>query len=256
MKSLILPIILALSISIAAQSPAAIERSLLGYLDAVSKSGTYSGEYDENKNTKANNALQQTLEREGKRLDVLQYAFPKLKDQMYVATSKDGKLRIYSWDSETGGTMHDFACVYQYQDSGGGVHTWSEPENEDEGGGGYYTQVFQVNAKTGPIYLANSNFIAQGTIHGQSIEGVRINGDKLDVKAKVIRTASGLTNTIDFVYDPSSLGNRSERLFSFDAAKQQFTFPIVVEDKTFENGRVTNRFITYRFNGEYFVKVS
>lgn len=186
----------------------------------------------------------------------MRYAFPKLKDKMYVATSADGKLRVYSWDLGTGGTMHDFATVYQFQGNSGAVNTWFENKDE-ESGGGYYTQIFQVNSKTGPIYLANSNFIAQGNVHGQSIEAFRINGDKLDTKSKAIRTGSGLVNSIDFVYDPSSLGERSETsLFRLDSVKQEFRFPVVVEDKSFGNGRVTNRFITYRFSGQYFVKVS
>jgi len=237
------------------QSPATVERDILVQLKNVDKFASYSGSFDEEKLDAANSAVRDLLVKNGDRLDVLQYGFPKLKDEMYIATSPDGKLRIYSWDLETGGTMHDYDEVFQYQATGGQVHTWTAPSGDDQRGGGYYTQIFQVDAKSGPIYLANSNFIAQGTIHGQSIEGIRISGDKLDVKAKVIRTARGLTNSVDFAYDPSSLGNRSEKLISFDGAKQQFTFPVVVEDKTYENGRVTSRLITYRFNGEVFVKV-
>ena len=141
------------------ETPAAIEHELLGYLDAASKSGSYSDGYDEEKNTKANDAIRQTLERAGKRLDVLHYAFPNLKKRMAVATSCDGKLRIYSWDLETGGTMHDFECVYQYQGNSGTVRTWSASD-DPESAGGYYTEMFQVDTKNGPIYLANSNFIA------------------------------------------------------------------------------------------------
>jgi len=254
-KSLILPLILAFSLSAVAQTPSAIEHELLGYLDAASKSGSYSGEYDEAKNTKANDAIRETLERAGKRLDVLHFAFPKLKEYMSVATSRDAKLRIYSWDLETGGTMHDFESVFQFQGASGSVQTWSATD-DPESAGGYYTEIFQLDTKSGPIYLANSNFIAQSNIHGQSIEAMRITGDKLDAKAKIIRTASGLTNSVDFAYDPFSLKDRPEELVSFDAAKQQFSFGVVIEDKLYENGRVTDRFITYRFNGQYFVKVS
>jgi len=256
MKTLILPIVLTLSCFTVAQSPAAVERQILVQLDNIDKYSTYLGEYDETKNDEANKALRETLVRNGKRLDILRYAFPKLKDKMYVTTSADGKLRIYSWDLGTGGTMHDIANVFQFQGKGGGVNTWSETGNDESGGGGYYSQIFQVNSQTGPIYLATSNFIAQGNLHGQAIEALRINGDTLDTKSKAIRTKSGLVNSVDFVYDPSSLGERSETLIHLDPAKQEFRFPIVVEDKTFENGRVTNRFITYRFNGQYFVKVS
>jgi len=256
MKILILPIILTASLFAAAQSPAAVEREILAQLDNIDKYSTYLGEYDETKNDEANKALRETLVQNGKRLDILRYAFPKLKDKMYVTTSVNGKLRIYSWDLGTGGTMHDIANVYQFQGNSGGVNTSLETGNEESGGGGYYTQIFQINSQTGPIYLANSIFIAQGNLHGQAIEAIRINGDKLDTKSKAIRTGSGLVNSIDFAYDPSSLGNRSETLVYFDSAKQEFRFPIVVEDKTYETGRMTNRFITYRFNGQYFVKVS
>lgn len=252
----LLLIILTTSLFVAAQSPAAVEREILAQLDSIDKYSTYLGEYDETRNDQANKALREAIVRNGKRLDILRYAFPKLKDKMYVATSADGKLRIYSWDLGTGGTMHDIENVYQFQANSGVVNAWAEIGNEESGGGGYYTQIFQLNSQTGPVYLATSTFIAQGNLHGQSIEALQINGDKLDTKYKVIRTGSGLANSVDFVYDPSSLGERSETLIHFDTAKKEFRFPIVVEDKTYGNGRVTNRFITYRFNGQYFVKVS
>ena len=39
---------------------------------------------------------------------------------MFVATSADGKLRVYSWTSNWG-TMHDFDSVYQYRGKSGKV---------------------------------------------------------------------------------------------------------------------------------------
>jgi hypothetical protein len=255
MKSLVLPFILLLTAFAAAQAPAAVESEILSRLDTIDKYSTYLGEFDQDKSDAANKALRETLVRYGKRLDILQYAFPKLKDKMFVSTSPDGKLRIYSWDEGTGGTMHDFTSVYQFQGASGAVNTWSG-NGDDESGGGYYTQIFQEAAKSGTFYLATAVSIAQGNLHGQSIEAIRINGDTLDTKAKLIRTGSGPTNVVYFSYDPSSLNDRSEDLISFDPAKQEFRFPVVVEDKDFGNGRVTSRYITYRFNGQYFVKVT
>jgi len=255
MKFSVLPIILTFACLCGAQTPAAVEREIIADLDKIDKYSTYLGEYDESKNDQANEALRDRLVRNGKSLEILHYPFPKLKDKMYVATSVDGKLRIYSWDLGTGGTMHDFTCVYQFQAGNGAVNIRTESGNDEGGCGGYYTQIFQVSSKDGPIYLAISTSIAQGNLHGQSIEGLRIIGDRLDVKPKIIRTRRGLVNSVDFVYDPSSLGQRSERLIVFDAAKQEFRFPVVVEDKTYGNGRVTSRQITYRFSGQYFVKV-
>lgn len=255
MKGLILPIILALSFIATAQSSAAVEKDILAALKQISDHGTYAGDYDEDSLTKANNELRDILVRNGKRLDILQYSFPRLKDEMDIATSRDGKLRIYSWDLQTGGTMHDYTSVFQYQGNSGAVYTWTS-DNGDDSGGGYYTQIFQANSKSGPIYLANSTSVAEGSLRSQSIEIARINGEKLDRAIKLIRTKGGLQNSVGFAYDPSSLGDRSERLVVFDAVKQTFRFPVVIEDREYENGRVTNRFITYRFDGQYFVKVS
>ena len=237
-----------------AQSPAAVEREILDHLKDIAVSGTYTGEYDEAKNDKANESLKQTLIRNGKRLDILRYAFPKLKDEMFVSTSPDGKLRIYSWDLQTGGTMHDYASIFQYQGKSGSIYAKPE-DGDDERAGAFATQIFELSSKVSPIYIANSTFIAQSNIHGQSIYVIRINGDKLE-RPKLIRTQSGLQNSIDFSYEPFSVKDRSGRLVFFDAAKQAFRFPIVIEDKDFGIGRVTSRFIMYRFDGRYFVKTN
>ena len=255
MKRLILPIILVLSAAVAAQTPAAVERQILDHLKEIDKYGTYVGDYDEAKNDEANTKLKDTLVRVGTRLDILRYAFPKLKGQMVVTTSRDGKLRIYSWDLETGGTMHDYTSVFQYQGASGKVFTWTPDGNDDDSGGAFYPHIFQIGSKDGPIYLANSLFIAEGTLHGQSIEALQINGDKLNTKPKLIRTGSGLQNSIDFSYDPFSGSGDTEDLVRFDPVKQEFRFPVIIEDKEHGNGRITNRLITYRFNGRYFVKV-
>jgi hypothetical protein len=237
-----------------AQSPAAVESEILNHLKDIASSGTYTGEYDETKNNQANEALKQTLIRNSKRLDILKYSFPKLRDEMFIATSPDGKLRIYSWDLQTGGTMHDYSSVFQYQGKNGAIYTKAE-DADDESAGAFWTQIFQLGSSAVPIYIANSTFIGQSNIHGQSIEILRIVGEKLE-RPKLIRTRSGLQNSVDFIYDPYSLRERPERLVFYSVEKQTFGFPVVIEDKEFGNGRVTDRFIIYRFNGQYFVKAN
>jgi hypothetical protein len=177
---------------------------------------------------------------------------------MFVATSKDGRLRIYSWDMQTGGTMHDHAAVIQYRGKSGRIYAIANGDDEDSGGS-FCTDIFQVSSASGPIYLAASTFIASSSLNGQSITSMRITGDKLERNAKVIRTRSGLQSTVDFAYDFFSVVDRPERpirLFSFNEARKEFRFPVVIEDKRTPQGRVTNRYITYRFDGKYFVRVS
>ncbi|HLA95639.1 MAG TPA: hypothetical protein VK612_07955 [Pyrinomonadaceae bacterium] len=255
---ILLALIFAAFVSVNSQSPANVERDLLAQLNLTSKDGTYGGSYDEDKVNAANNKITETLLNNCKTLACLRYAFPMLKGEMFVTTSKDGKLRIYSWDMQTGGTMHDYSSVYQYQGKSGKIYT-SSAQGDDESAGSFYSQIFQVNAVSGPVYLVNSNFVASSSLNGQSIEAVRINGEKLDMKPRLIKTVSGLTNSISFGYDFFSVVDRPERpvrLFVFNEAKNEFKFPVVVEDEKTPQGRVTDKFITYRFDGTNFVKVN
>jgi hypothetical protein len=155
--------------------------------------------------------------------------------------------------------MHDFDNVYQYQGKSGKVYTWTAPAESEGSAGSFYHQIFQVDTATGAIYLTVGTFIGSTSLVGQSISVVRIDGDKLIPDDKLIRTASGLNNSINFSYDFFSVVDHPERpvkLFFYDEAKQAFRFPIVIEDQKTPQGRVTNKFITYRFNGKYFEKVN
>lgn len=258
MKSIFFFIITLFSATAFGQTPARVETELLGYLANISKYGNYGGEPDDEKLSAANDGLQRSLMNNGTKAALLAYAFPKLSDEMYIATSKDGKFRIYSWDMQTGGTMRDFAAVYQFRGSGGKTIMWAE-NDEDESAGSFYPEIFQVASKNGPIYLATSTFIGSSSMHGQSIKTIRIDGDDLDLYAKLIRTVSGPTNSVGFAYDFFSVVDRKERpikLFEFSESKKEFKFPVVVEDEETPQGRVTDKFITYRFNGMHFVKIN
>jgi hypothetical protein len=256
MKILFLLFVTIFAASAFGQTPARVETELLGYLAEISKYGNYGGETDDEKLSAANDKLKSSLMNNGTKSALLVYAFPKLRKEMYVATSKDGKFRIYSWDMQTGGTMRDFAAVYQFRGSDGKTTMWAE-NDEDESAGSFYPEIFQVASKNGPIYLATSTFIGSTSMHGQSIKTIRIDGDDLDLYAKLIRTVSGATNSVGFAYDFFSVVDRKERpikLFEFNETKKEFRFPVVVEDEETPQGRVTNKFITYRFNGTHFVK--
>lgn len=251
-------LLLALTACAVGQTPAAIETSLISYLDNTAKYGTYGGAYDEDKLTKNNELINDTLVKNGTRADILRYGFPKLKEKMYIASSRDGRFRVYSWDTEDGGSMHDFDHVIQYLGKSGKVSLWEAPGSD--GGGGFYTDIFQVDtAAASPIYLAVSTSIGSTKLNAQSIEAFTIDGDKLVDKANVIKTGSGLTNSVGFGYDFFSVVDRPERpvrLVTWNAVEKSFRFPIVIEDDKNPDGRVTNKFITYKFNGKYFVKVS
>ena len=85
-----------------------------------------------------------------------------------------------------------------------------------------------------PIYLGVSTFIGSTSLSGQTIRAFKINGNRLNRNAKVIRTSSGITDSIGFEYDFFSVVEHPERpikLFSFDEKNVSFKFPVVIEDE-------------------------
>lgn len=246
------------SVEVISQTAVSVETALLKRLANIEKWSNYSGNADYERLEKENELFKNDLLKFGKQPTTLSYAFPRLKKEMYVVTSRDGRLRIYSWDRQTGGTMHDFDSVYQYRGKSGKVHSWSAT-NEEDSGGVFYHDLFQLDSASGPIYLSVSSFIGSSSLSGASIDVMNIDSERLDINAKLIRTTDGLTNSINFGYDFFSVVDRKERpikLFTFDSARRSFSFPVVIEDEKTPQGRVTNKRITYRFDGKYFVKVS
>ena len=155
--------------------------------------------------------------------------------------------------------MHDFDVVFQYRGKSGKVYSWSNAGKGPGGSGGFYHDIFDVDDAKGRFYLCVATFIASGSLNSQSIEAVRINGERIDLVEKLIRTPSGLQNSISFEYDFGSVLDRKERpikLFHYDEQTKSFRFPVVVQDDENPQGRVTDKFIRYRFNGKHFVKVS
>ena len=81
-----------------------------------------------------------------------------------------------------------------------------------------------------------------------------ITDSTIDNSVKLIKTASGLQNSILVEYDFFSVVDRPDRpikLIKYDADKKTIYIHIV-----WENGKVTNKFIRYQFTGQYFEKLS
>jgi len=249
--------LLAFAVPAFAQSNAQIEKELVAVIKDLQKYGTYGGGYDEEKLSKAQDAFEEKLLKYTKTASTLQYKFSALDEEMYIATSDDGKFRIYSWDLQDGGTMHDFARVYQYQAADGKVYSKTD-ELSEESGGSFVTDIYTLDTKGGRIYIVCSTFIGSTKLRFQSADLYKIEGDSLDDKVNLIKTKEGLTNTLNFEYDFFSVVDRAERpikLISFDKKTKTLKIPVVIEDKEFPDGRVTKKFISYRFDGTYFVKV-
>ncbi len=248
------------ALSAFAQSNAKIERDLVAAIKEVQKYSDYGTSYDEEKLSAANKNFEEKLLKYTKNASTLSYKFAALEKLMQVASSGDGRFRIYSWDSETGGTMHDYSRVYQYQSADGKVYSQvDETAEEDGGAGSFVTDIFTIDAKSGKIYIVCATFIGSTQDRYQSASLYRIDGEKLVDKVKLIKTKSGLTDNLSFEYNFFSVVDRKDRpvkLISFDKNTQTLKIPVVINDKEFLNGKVTNKFINYKFDGTYFVKVN
>ncbi len=248
-----------MSLPVFSQTNEQIESQIAVHLNNLEKWAYRTGTGDFDALGKENNILRKELIKYAQDASLLDYDFPKLKEKMFIATSKDRKLRSYSWDNQQGGSGRLFESVFQYLDKAGKAHT-SSYEMQGEGiVCSYFThQIYQLDTSKGRIYLTISTSACSNSLLLQSLSLSRIDGKKLNSDLELIKTSSGLTNSISFECDFFSVVDHPERpvnLFKFDETKKEFSFPVVIEDAEMPQGRVTDKSITYRFNGRYFVKV-
>ena len=245
-----------------ALSPHKLEKKLLGYINQRDK---YENN-DERKEILTENFIS-TLIENGNQQDVLLYDFPKLKSKITsLITSKDKKLRVYSI-SLGGGTMSFFKNLVQYQDKNGKVYIFPlEDKFERKYSDGptdstdFCNDIFQITSEDGPIYLVVSTFVNSTKASGQKIRALKVQDDKLDFDSKLIKTQTGFKHSIVFGYDFFSVVDHPERpikLVFFNEENRSFQFPVVIEHGNYiDYGDVTDKFLTYRFNGKYFVKLA
>ena len=174
---------------------------------------------------------------------------------MRIEASNDRRLKVYSWDTLSGGTMHFYENVYQYR-AASGVESVGTFYNEGDAQS-FVNQVYEVKASRGIVYLVTSTSILSSSLRGTSVAAFAIEGGRLLKDVKIFKTNSGEVGAIGFSYDFFSVANRTERpidLFDFDSKQLTLSFPVVIEDEKTPQGRVTQRKIRYRFDGNHFVR--
>lgn len=182
----------------------------------------------------------------------LSYPFNMLQDSSVciISTSPDSLLRAYCWNTWQGGSMPDLQTIFQFR-SGEKIFI----ANRNNGGGSPSTisDIFLLEANGKKYYLVVSSETYSSRDAYEKISVFAISGGQLDQKVRLIQTASGLNSAIGFSYDFFSVVDRPERpvrLIRYDSEAQMIHIPVVLE-----GGHVTNRFIRYQFNGQYFVKL-
>ena len=224
----------------------------LDLLNTYNKLFSFYEEYDSDSLHKHSEHLRnKTIELLSKNPETLKYPFKMLIDSnaFEIVTSEDSLFRIYSWDTWTGGTMHFYEIIFQFSNKG---KVYTKPVNLEEGDcGAFYSKIYTLKTGVKTYYPAVSNASFSSKDKVQSIEVFSLESDHLK-QEKLIKTQGGFTSHINVDFDFFTVVNRPERpleLIKYDKVKKILYIPVVYED-----GKVTDKFIQYKFNGKYFEK--
>ena len=243
------------ALSAFAQNTEAIEADLLKsfrqikYWDAKISDTTLKAEDSLDKaNDSFTTKLQQVTEQTPA---TLKYSFSLLrKEYLNICTSADGLFRIYSWDTEGGGTMHEFENVMQYKarKTTYSIIVSDTPLNSVEKYVPYYSKIysFMNNGKT--YYLSIFEGVYCSGCRGAGIQIFTIENGKLNDDVKLFKTKTGLHSQLYYEYDLYSVINQKVKpKITFNLNTKILHLPVVIEQ-----GKVTRRYITYKFTGKYF----
>lgn len=189
--------------------------------------------------------------------NTLTYNFDSLRKlNIKIITSNDNLFRIYSWDTWLGGTMSDFDNIYQYKSTNSTIVKLQDDINQFRKSDytPFYSQIFTLATNNKTYYLAINNGIYSSKDASQSIKVYAIDNNMLVDTIKLFKTNSNVLNEINVYFDFFSVVDRSERplrLIKYNTDKKKLYIPIVLE-----NGKVTKRYIIYKFTGKYFELVS
>lgn len=167
-----------------------------------------------------------------------------------IATSDDRLFRIYSWDTETGGTMKFYENIYQYS-TGKKVYVMQTVSDVEGDPNSWFSKIYTLAADAGTYYLGlqYADFSNRDKYTGLGF--FMIEKDSLKDNIKLVKTARGLESAIGIGYDFFSLVDHPERpldLIKYDAAEKTVKVPVVNQ----ENGSITDKYETYKFTGKYF----
>jgi hypothetical protein len=180
------------------------------------------------------------------------YGFKELeKEGLVVRTSDDGLFRIYSWDTQTGGTAHNFDAVIQYKV---GNDLFSQPAGHDANETGkWYSNIYMLKTDSITYYIGLFHEMHSSKDLVQGVKAFCIKNNKVVESVKLFKTRQGPVNELSIAYNFFTVAKRSERpvkLIYYDTDDEQLHLTVVKED-----GTVTKELVTYQFMGKYFESV-
>ncbi|HEY9718144.1 MAG TPA: hypothetical protein V6C69_11780 [Trichormus sp.] len=230
------------------------DTKIVALLQAIMKGLTArdNGDYDEKALAKANDAMLTYMKEAMTNPALLTAKLKQATDAgLTVASSADNKVRFYSWDTQTGGTMHFFDNIVQYQLDPTDAKTEElvlcpsgrqKVSDGDIESGYIYSSVQQMNTSDGrKIYFALATGVYGSIDHSAVIQAFEIKNKTLK-KVAVFKTKTELLDEISCGFHDAS-----DEITLDEKAKKLF-IPLVKE-----GGAATGRYLVYIFNGRQFV---
>ena len=238
-----------------AQSVKQIEDKMYRYTKSIDKWGEDDEEFYDSLKKDNKDLLNYMVRKLTKAPATLLYDFPKLKkSRIDILTSDDNKFRIYCWAIGYNSTAQSFDALLQYKsDSGTKIKILNDDSKGVEGDvytGAYYKALFTKATKTrGNIYLVISNEVASGAMGVIILKAYSVENGKLCDTVRLFKTTKKTLNSFSFYYDLSNPATKDTiASTSLSEDKMRLKIPVVVE-----NGLITDKYIVYKFDGDYFV---
>jgi uncharacterized protein Veg len=186
----------------------------------------------------------------------ISYNFKSLADSgLTITTSDDGLFRIYSWNTWTGGTMHNFRNIFQFKsDTKVFSKSFKRKDEEDGDAGCYYNQINDIVSDNRKFYITQSRAVLSSGLSYHNIKIFSIDNSKLNDTAKLIKTKTGIKNQLGYEVDLTASSNRDREVSNFyieyDKTNKIISIPVILDDS-----KVTAKKIRYQFKDKYFERL-
>jgi len=229
-------------------SPEKVDVELSHLLDNLhdAKNKTYSDQLAESDAVgKANDSLRSYLKQRARDPKLLSVPLKSVSDLgMLIATSPDKKLRLYSWDTQTGGSMRFYSTIAQLHPGNENRCTVIDMSPKEAGDSEFCKTISMVRTGEGKnVYLLQTYSVWSSTFRGSTIEAYSIEHGTLK-KFPIFQTTKGSLWEIEcstsdsYDFPDIELKNNNKSLF----------VPLI--DK---NGHQTSKYLVYKFNGNKYV---
>ena len=155
------------------------------------------------------------------------------KRRLRIATSKDGQLRIYSWDVRDQSDMGATSSIVQYKTpQGTRCRIFFDAQNDaSDDPGAFYTRIYTLKSGGKLFYLAFGHSQYNHWNTSQRMRALAIAGDKLVDTLKLFKQEGQLANVFEIYYDYFDYLKHGRPEMHFDPARNFLFVPVTRGDK-------------------------